>query len=159
MTTTEKPLLRGVSHQLAFFCAVGAGAVLVAMSRTAHAALAIGIYAATLAAMLGISACYHRGTWGPRALAFWRRADHATIFCFIAGTYTPIALLAIGGAAGARLLAIAWSGAALGALQAILWTNAPRWLAAGLYVALGWTLVAYWPEAARALPAATIALI
>src|SRR5690349_10460741 len=111
--THDKPLLRGVSHQFAGFSALGGGLVLVALSRTAHAALATAIYAASLTAMFGVSAAYHRGHWGPRARALWQRADHATIFLFIAGTYTPICLLAIGGSVGVRLLGLVWGGAAL----------------------------------------------
>jgi len=152
-------VLRGVSHQLAFLCAAGAGAVLVAMSPTAHAALATAIYAASLVAMFGVSATYHRLARSPRARAFWKRADHATIFLFIAGTYTPICLLAVGGAAGARLLALVWIGAAAGALQAILWPHAPRALSAALYVALGWVLLAYWNRVAATLGAAPQILV
>ncbi len=159
METLEKPLLRGVSHQLAFFCAIGAGVVLVAMARTGQAAIATTIYAASLAAMLGISAAYHRGRWGARARAWWRRADHATIFVFIAGTYTPICLLALGGTVGVRLLALVWTGAAIGAVQAIAWPRAPRVLAAALYVVLGWALAAYWGEVAAALAPVPRALL
>jgi hemolysin III len=159
MTDSERPVLRGVSHELAFLCAAGAGAVLVAMARTTHAAIATGIYAATLIAMFGVSATYHRRARSPRARAFWQRADHATIFLFIAGTYTPICLLAIGGSTGARLLALVWTGAAAGTLQALLWPGAPRAVTASLYVFLGWTLVAYWRDAVAALGAARFALV
>jgi hemolysin III len=157
--TSDKPLLRGVSHQFAVFCAAGAGLVLVAMARTAHAALATAVYAASLVAMFSVSAAYHRGRWGPRAAAIWRRADHATIFLFIAGTYTPICLLAIGGSVGIRLLALVWGGAALGAIQALAWVHAPRALTAALYAALGWVLVAYWRDVAAALGTAPLALV
>jgi hemolysin III len=159
MPETDTPVLRGVSHQLAFLCAAGAGAVLVATSRTAHAALATAIYAVSLVAMFGVSATYHRLARSPRARAFWQRADHATIFLFIAGTYTPICLLAVGGSVGARLLALVWTGAAAGALQAILWPRAPRAVTAGLYVVLGWALLAYWSSVAAALGAAPRALL
>jgi hemolysin III len=159
MSESERPVLRGVSHELAFLCAAGAGAVLVAMAPTAHAAIATAIYAVTLVAMFGVSATYHRRARSPRARAFWQRADHATIFLFIAGTYTPICLLAIGGPIGLRLLALVWGGAAAGSLQALLWPGAPRALAAALYVFLGWTLVAYWRDAWTALGGARFALV
>src|SRR5687768_17184688 len=106
MSRTDTPLLRGVSHQLAFLCAAGAGVVLVAMSRTASAALATAVYAASLVAMFGVSATYHRLARSPRARAIWKRLDHSTIFVFIAGSYTPVCLLAVGGAVGLRLLAL-----------------------------------------------------
>lgn len=159
MSESITPALRGVSHQLAFLCAAGAGAVLVATSRTANAALATAIYAASLVAMFGVSATYHRLARSPRARAFWQRADHATIFLFIAGTYTPICLLALGGSTGHRLLALVWTGAAAGALQAICWPRAPRALTAGLYVALGWAMLAYRDGVAAALGAAPQTLL
>jgi hemolysin III len=138
------PRLRGVSHQLGFFVALGAGAVLTATA----ASLPVAIYAVTLAAMLGVSASYHRGRWRPRAELRWRRADHATIFAFIAGSYTPFCALAIGGSAGARLLALVWLGAGLGVLRALFWVDAPRWITAASYLAVGWVVVAALPELA-----------
>jgi len=154
-----KPRLRGVSHQFAFFAALGAGAVLIATATSVRALVATAVYAATLAALFGVSATYHRVNWGARARAVWRRLDHATIFVFIAGTYTPLCLLAIGGSTGARLLALVWCGAALGALQAVFWTRAPRVLAAALYVALGWLLVTWWPHVRGAVDDITRGLI
>lgn len=136
--TLDRPRLRGVSHQFAFFVAIGAGAVLVATT----ASLAIAVYAITLAQMLGVSASYHRGSWRPAARRRWKRADHASIFVFIAGTYTPIC--------STRLLVIVWIGAALGALRALLWVDAPRWLSALLYVGLGWLVIGELPAVAAA---------
>ena len=144
--SSEKPLLRGFSHQLAAFAALAAGALLVAASPTALAAIASVVYGATLALMFGASAAYHRGSWGPVASARMRRLDHAAIFLIIAGTYTPLCLLGIGGASGTRLLLIAWTGALAGILRATLWVHAPRALSAILYVALGWIVLGYLPE-------------
>ncbi|MCA9679186.1 MAG: hemolysin III family protein [Kofleriaceae bacterium] len=154
-----KPRLRGVAHQFSFFVALGAGGVLVAMASTAGAAVAAAIYAVTLATMLGVSASYHRGHWRPAAAVRWRRADHAAIFVFIAGSYTPVCALGVGGAAGARLLVMVWLGATLGALRALLWVDAPRWVSAALYVGLGWLAVAYLPTVAAATGPAVLAPI
>lgn len=137
-----KPLLRGHSHELAAAAAVGAGVLLVAVASRPRAAVASAVYAATLALMFATSAVYHRVTWSPVARARMRRLDHAAIFLIIAGTYTPLCLLGIGGAAGTRLLALAWAGALVGMVQATLWVHAPRWLAVVLYVGLGWIAVA-----------------
>jgi hemolysin III len=68
-----------------------------------------------------------------------RRLDHAAIFLLIAGTYTPLAVLLRG--RGEVLLAVVWAGAALGVVRAVAWPRAPRWLAVGLYVLLGWCVV------------------
>ncbi len=153
-----RPSLRGVTHRWAFFIALGAGATLVAAAPAGAALAATAIYAATLAALYGISATYHNpGKPAPRLA--WQRLDHAMIFVFIAGSYTPVAVLAIGGAAGGQLLAIVWGGAAIGVGLAVAWPGAPRAVNAALYVALGWALVAYWPDVRAALAPAPLALM
>lgn len=140
-----KPRLRGVSHQWAFWVALGAGAVLLAVARDGRAAMAAAIYVATLMALFGVSALYHRIQWSDRARVLMKRLDHATIFVFIAGSYTPICLLALDGPVGLQLLTWAWLGAGLGVARAVFWPHAPKPVAAALYVLLGWMSVAYFP--------------
>src|SRR5215217_9314419 len=94
-----KPLLRGVSHQVAAFVALGAGAVLVSLAPGRSARLAALVYGLSLVAMFAVSALYHRPTWAPAARARMRRLDHATIFVLIAGTFTPFAVLGLEGRA------------------------------------------------------------
>jgi hemolysin III len=154
-----KPRLRGVSHQIGFFVALLAGTWLIATARTDLAVAVSAIYAITLVLMLGVSASYHRGNRSPTAERRWKRADHTMIFLFVAGTYTPICVLGIGGVPGVRLLALVWVGALLGALRAVLWVRAPRVIAAACYVALGWLMVAYWPDVRVALAPMPLTLI
>src|SRR5215470_7352682 len=106
MTTMTRPTWRGVSHQFAFFVAAGAGATLAATAASTRAAAALAIYALALAAMFGASATYHRRARTPAQRRWWQRVDHGAIFVAIAGTYTPICVIAMGGAAGARLCAL-----------------------------------------------------
>src|SRR5512141_1478146 len=146
MSTSVKPRLRGVSHEIGFFVALLAGAWLVATAGSVLASGVTAIYAVTLVLMLGVSASYHRGQWASLVELRWKRADHAMIFVFVAGTYTPVCVLGIGGTAGMRMLVLVWAGAALGAMRALLWVRAPRVIAAALYVALGWLAVAFWPD-------------
>lgn len=148
-----KPRLRGVSHELAFFAALGAGAVLIALAPL-HARWAAAVYAVSLAAMLGTSALYHRPTWAPGPRRWMRRADHAAIFVLIAGTYTPFTLLLP--SHGAAMLALAWGGAALGIVQSLFWVTAPRPLVAALYIALGWAVIIFWPALHVALGVAAL---
>jgi hemolysin III len=149
-----------VSHRIAFYVAIAAGLGLVASARDARAAGASAIYVALLAGMFGVSATLHRADWGPRAFGWLRRADHAMIFAFIAGTYTPLSVLGVGGTAGTHLLALAWTGAGLGILRALLWPHAPRVVTSLLYVAVGWVVLAYLPAVRAALdPIAFAALV
>jgi hemolysin III len=157
--TDVKPLLRGVSHQIAFFVAVAAGAALVAATGDPRSRAATAVYVVLLAAMLGVSASYHRIDHGPRGQRWWARADHAMIFAFIAGTYTPLALLGLDRVTGHRLFALAWAAAGLGILRVLVWPRAPREIASALYVAVGWVVVAYLPEVRTALDPIALALL
>jgi hemolysin III len=142
-----KPRLRGVVHQYSFFAAVAAGIVLVVLADGATATAAAWVYAAALAAMLGASALYHRFPWRTAAARLWaRRVDHAMIFVFIAGTYTPFALLVLDGGLRAAVVATVWGGAALGLLLKLVWVEGPRWVSAVAYLALGWVGVAAVPQ-------------
>ena len=147
MEILEKPRLRGVFHQYAFYVAVVAGVVLVALADTGRELVATWIYAAALAAMFGVSALYHRVTWRSARVRKWmRRLDHSTILLLIAGTYTPFALLAFEGKLADAILVVVWAGAAAGLVLNLFWVDAPTWLTALVFVALGWVGVVAVPE-------------
>jgi hemolysin III len=142
-----KPRLRGVFHQWAFFAAVVAGMVLVALADGLRERFATWVYAAALAAMFGASAVYHRVDWRTPARRAWaRRLDHSTIFLFIAGTYTPFALLAFQGTLAAVVLVTVWIGAVLGLAINLCWIDVPTWAGAIAYLAVGWVGVIAAPQ-------------
>ena len=145
-----KPRLRGVSHQYAFFVSLGAGAALVAAASSGRARTAAIVYALALSALLGTSALYHRANWRPAARRWMRLLDHSMIFVLIAGTYTPIALLSLHGTLARVILIVLWAGAAGGVVFKLAWIDAPKWLLATAYVALGLVSAAVFGE----LPAA-----
>jgi hemolysin III len=145
---TDRPRLRGTLHALAFFASCAVGAVFLAYAPASRLAPA-AIFAASATTMLGISALYHRVTWGPRGRLWMRRADHAGIFLLIAGTYTPVGVISLHGAWRISILAVVWSGAAIATLTKFLWVDAPKWLAAVIGVALGWAGVAAMPQLAQ----------
>jgi hemolysin III len=142
----ERPRLRGVFHEWAFFASIGAAGLLLVLAGTAREAVASAVYVAALAAMFGASALYHRITWSPPVRAWMRRLDHSTIFLFIAGTYTPFALLAVEGTLGWVVLVVVWAGAVAGMLLSLAWIGAPKWLAVVVYLALGWVGVVASPQ-------------
>ena len=139
------PRLRGVLHAYAFWFAVAAAAVLVALAPTGDARLASAIYGAGLCALFAVSGLYHRWRWSPRWKPLLRRADHATIYLFIAATSTPVALLVLEGTLQAVVLVSVWAGAAAGIAFALAWIDAPRMLTAGTYLAVGWAGLAALP--------------
>jgi hemolysin III len=141
-----KPRLRGVLHQWAFFVSVIAGAALVLVAPAGRATLATSIYAVTVAGLFGVSAVYHRVNWVSATARRWmRRLDHSMIFLLIAGTYTPFALLVLDGGLATAILIAVWGGAAAGIALNLVWIDAPKWLTAVVYVALGWVAVAAFP--------------
>jgi hemolysin III len=145
-----KPRLRGVSHEYAFFVSIATGVALIAAASDARARLAAAVYAGAVTALLGTSALYHRVTWRPRARRWMRRLDHSMIFVLIAGTYTPVCLLALHGPLAKTILIVVWAGALGGVIFKLAWIDAPKWVFALVYVALGWVAAAVFGE----LPAA-----
>ena len=132
-----KPRLRGVSHQYAFFVSVGCGVGLILAASGGRARIAASIYAVAVSALLGTSALYHRVNWRPQARRWMRRLDHSMIFVMIAGTYTPVALIALHGTLSKTILIVVWAGALGGVVFKLLWIDAPKWLLASVYVLLG----------------------
>jgi len=142
-----KPRLRGVSHEWAFFVSLFLGIGLIVAADTPKATLAVAIYAASLSALLGTSALYHRVDWKrPEVRRWMRRLDHSMIFFLIAGTYTPFALLVLHGALATAILVVVWIGAIAGAIVETIWIDHPKWVAAIIYMALGWVAVAAFPQ-------------
>jgi hemolysin III len=141
-----RPRARGWIHLCSAATAVVAGAVLVsvaAIEASPKAGWAALIYAATIVAMFSVSAVYHRVHWrSPTAHKWMKRADHSMIFVFIAGCYTPIALLAMPPRIGMQVLTLVYAGAAIGVALKMLWPSAPRRVGVPLYLALGY--VAIW---------------
>jgi hemolysin III len=155
-----KPLLRGVLHQWAFFAALAAGVVLIVLADGPRERVASWVYAVALAAMFGASAVYHRVDWRTPARRAWaRRLDHSTIFVFIAGTYTPFALLAFEGAFATLMLAVVWAGALVGLTVNLCWIDAPTWVAALGYLVVGWVGVIAAPELFPSLGGAAAVLV
>jgi hemolysin III len=142
-----KPKLRGVSHEWAFFVSLGLGAALILLAKTPKATLAVAIYAISLSALFGTSALYHRVNWTRPDVRLWmRRLDHSMIFFLIAGTYTPFALLVLHGALASAILIVVWIGAIAGAVVEMIWIDHPKWVAALIYMSLGWVAAVAFPE-------------
>lgn len=146
-----KPRWRGWIHTWAVGGALIAVAVLVtvAAGESTAAGLSTLVYGVSVCLLFGISAVYHRVTWhSVRARVRMKRADHSMIFLFIAGSYTPFAVLGLPGGTGRTLLIVVWTGALAGVALKLLWPTAPRWVGVPLYLLLGWAIV---PVAAELL--------
>jgi hemolysin III len=137
-----KPMLRGWSHAVAALVAVAGLVALVVVTRDDPAKLiSMAIYGVGLVLLFGVSATYHIFNWPPRVKDWLRRADHATIFLFIAATYTPLAFNVLSGWWRAGVLAAIWVCAVAGVAGAAPFLRIPRRILASLYVAMGWVAV------------------
>lgn len=143
--TAAKPRMRGWLHAGAAPVAFFGGLMLTIFAPTLAGRIGGGVYLFSALLLFGTSAAYHRGTWSPERLAFFRRWDHSNIFIFIAGTYTPLCLTLLDGAQRVVLLSLVWGIAVAGVVFRILWLSAPRWLYSMLYVAMGWVAVGWVP--------------
>ena len=137
-----KPLLRGWSHAVAALVAVAGLVALIVITRRDPAKLiSMTVYGTGLVLLFAVSATYHIFNWPPRVKDWLRRADHATIFVFIAATYTPLAFNVLGGWWRIGVLAAIWICAIAGVAGAAPFLRIPRQLLASLYVAMGWVAV------------------
>ena len=154
-----KPRLRGVLHQAAFSVALVIGTLLVVFANGTRASVAASVFAGSVAAMLGMSALYHRITWSPRVRPWMRRLDHAGIYLLIAGSYTPVGLLTLSGRMRVVVLAVVWSGALLAIGLKFAWVTAPKWVSVVIAIALGWVGVVAMPDVWRHAGPAAAALL
>jgi hemolysin III len=155
-----KPLLRGVLHQAAFFSSLVVAPLLILGADGARRTAAAAVFAGAVTACFGSSALYHRVTWTPRVRLWMRRVDHAGVYLLIAGTYTPVSLLALTGNWRVVVLTIVWAGAAVAIVLKFVWVAAPKWLAAAIGIALGWVAVLALPQLIAHLhPVAVILLV
>lgn len=156
-----KPRYRGTSHRAAFLIAPLPVLALLALasSRGALVTATVAVYCATFLALFGVSSSYHLCKGPPQTMLRWKRADHATIFLMIAGTYTPLCVLGVGGETGAAMLALIWGGAIVGVLRALFWHTAPRMLSSALYIALGWLMAWFMGDVRAAIGDPLLALM
>jgi hemolysin III len=150
------PQWRGRLHTWAFFATLPLGMVLLLLADRPAARVAVAVYVACLAALFGVSATYHRLARSPTARRRLRRLDHSLIFMLIAGTYTPVCVLALPEHWGIPLLVVVWAGAVAGvALKNIRGFHAAN----SLYLVLGWAAIAASPAIIHNLPVGALALM
>ena len=159
-TAAAKPRLRGRLHQVAFAASIPAGAALVAAAGSGRARLASLVYMVSVAAMFGTSAALHRRDWSPRAWLRMDRLDRAMIYVLIAGSWTPVVVLALHPGWRVAVLGLVWSAAAAGIVLVLLRTASPVVGLARmvLYLGLGWVAVLLLPQLAGTLGLGKVAL-
>lgn len=138
-----RPTWRGWIHTGVLPVVIAAGIVLIVLADGFVAKVASAVFFASSFLLFGNSALYHRFNWKPRAKKILKRIDHANIFLLIAGSYTPITMLALPKEKAFWLMFVIWGTAVIGIGFRVFWINAPRWLYVPIYVAMGWAAIAF----------------
>jgi len=114
--------------------------------------IAMFIFMLSMILLYGASAMYHSVNLSGKYLRIFRKIDHMMIFVLIAGSYTPVCLIVLGGAQGYTLLTVVWSIAIIGMLVKALWITCPKWFSSLIYIAMGWVCVFVFGELLDSLP-------
>ena len=152
-TFIVKDRISALTHFIGFLAAL-AGMPLLLMKAAAHhadAMPALSIFMGSMILLYGASASYHAFNINPKANLILKRIDHCNIFLLIAGSYTPICVMALPPEKGAGLLLFIWSAAFLGIIFKLFFVTCPKWVSSVLYIAMGWACVSYIPLLARSM--------
>lgn len=142
---SARPILRGRLHQLAFLGSIAGLVALVKEASTPRATVVAWVYGLASVLLYLTSSSYHVFAKSPRARRLMQRADHSMIFVLIAGSFTPIAVLAVPNPWRWPALGAMWAGAAAGvALKLVAMDRYPK-LTSALYIVLGWAGATIFP--------------
>jgi len=142
---TMRPHLRGRLHQVACVASVAGLVWLVRSATSTQAAVAAWIYGVAGVLLYFTSSSYHVFARSPRARRLMQRADHSMIFVLIAGTFTPVCILALSGPWRWVLLGAMWAAAIGGVVFKLLAIERFPRFGNALYIVLGWAAVAALP--------------
>ena len=133
-----------ITHFVAMMMAITAPASLLAKAAFGGnrlTVLALTVFMGSMVLLYGASTLYHSLVVRDAVLKVFRKLDHMMIFVLIAGSYTPVCLIVLGGKSGYTLLASVWGIAAAGMIIKALWINCPKWFSSVIYIAMGWVCV------------------
>jgi hemolysin III len=158
--TGPKPLLRGWLHAVGAVAALITTVILLVETAGDPARfLSLLVFGLSMILLYVVSAIYHIGTWPERRRTILRTLDHANIFVFIAGAYTPICVILLDGAARTALLVVIWGLALLGVIASFFTLRLPRWALALLYVGMGWISLILLPHMMQAISLQPVLLL
>ncbi|MBD5451688.1 MAG: hemolysin III family protein [Lachnospiraceae bacterium] len=127
-----------ITHFIACLMASIAALPLILKASSGTTTMALTIFAVSMILLYGASTLYHSVNVSAKALGIFRRIDHMMIFVLIAGSYTPVCLIILGGSLGYSLLALVWGVAIAGMMINIVWITCPKWFSSVIYIAMGW---------------------
>lgn len=114
---------------------------------------AMAVFIASMVLLYGASATYHSLSVSDNIIKVFRKIDHMMIFVLIAGSYTPVCLIVLGGRLGYTLLAVVWGIAIFGMVIKAVWITCPKWFSSAIYIAMGWVCLGVFGQLWNTLPA------
>ncbi len=145
-----KDPVSALTHLIGFAAAIFATPVLLIHAAVQGAGLAalisLSIFMLSMILLYGASTTYHALDVSSAANQWLRKVDHMMIFVLIAGTYTPVCTIAIGGAVGFWLLMLVWSIALVGLILKACWVTCPKWFSSVIYIGMGWVCLLAMPQ-------------
>ena len=148
-----------ITHFIGMMLAVFAAMPLLAkagMTGNSADVTAMMIFALSMVSLYGASTLYHSINVTGRVLKIFKKLDHMMIFVLIAGSYTPVCMIVLGGESGYKLLAAVWGIALAGILIKAFWVTCPKWFSSVIYIAMGWVCVFVFGELLATLPRAAL---
>ena len=121
--------------------------------------VAFSMFGLSMVLLYTASSLYHALPVKEKTLALLQKLDHSMIYVLIAGTYTPVCLLALDGSWKWGLFTTIWGLAVIGIIKKFLWMSAPRWLSTSFYLGMGWLAVLIFPTLADKMPLAFLVWI
>ncbi len=146
-----------ITHFIAMMMAVFAAVPLLVKAGVSSGTrnfVAMAIFIGSMILLYGASATYHSVNLSGKFLRIFRKIDHMMIFVLIAGSYTPVCLIVLGGQLGLTLLITVWSIALVGMLINAFWITCPKWFSSVIYIAMGWVCVFVFGQLLDTLPTA-----
>ncbi len=116
--------------------------------------MAMAVFMASMVLLYGASAAYHSVNISGKGLRIFRKLDHMMIFVLIAGSYTPVCLIVLGGQQGYTLLSLVWGIALVGMIIKACWITCPKWFSSVIYIAMGWVCLLVFGQLLDTLPTA-----
>lgn len=144
-----------ITHFIAMMMAMTAAIpLLVKAAGNQTCLLSMTIFIFSMVLLYGASTLYHSVNVSGKILKLFKKLDHMMIFVLIAGSYTPVCLIVLGGNLGYRLLALVWGIAVIGMLVKACWVTCPKWFSSIIYIAMGWVCLLVFGELLDTLPPA-----
>ncbi len=130
-----------ITHFIGMMMAVFAAVLKAGATSGTVSLVAMAVFMTSMILLYGASAAYHSVNLNEKYLRMFRKLDHMMIFVLIAGSYTPVCLIVLGGEIGYSLLALVWGIALAGMAVKACWITCPKWFSSLIYIAMGWVCV------------------